>query len=157
MLCLVWTEKHGSERYTRLMKQSIAYPGVTLWNAIARRHKVITNATRTNPFVWEMTKGNSTFHAILILRPYAVQAANNRSKDFVYTMKVILAVMKQLKQLQRKPRTNSEASTGFEPMTYAIPVRCSTDWAMKPRCKQLESEFDLYPLYEESEMMCIWL
>ena len=24
------------------------------------------------------------------------------------------------------------ASTGFEPMTSAIPVRCSTNWAMKP-------------------------
>ena len=61
-------------------------------------------------------------------------------------MKVILAVMKQLKQLQRKPRTNSEASTGFEPMTYAIPVRCSTDRAMKPHflfyfCRRVEIQF----------------
>ena len=24
------------------------------------------------------------------------------------------------------------ASTGFEPLTYAIPVRCSTNWPMKP-------------------------
>ena len=32
-------------------------------------------------------------------------------------VKLILAVMKQLKQLQRKPRKNSEASTGFEAMT----------------------------------------
>ena len=31
----------------------------------------------------------------------------------------------QLTQLQRKPRKNSEAWTGFEPMTAAIPVRCS--------------------------------
>ena len=37
-------------------------------------------------------------------------------------VKVILAVVKQLKQLQRKPRKNSEASTGFEPMTSAISV-----------------------------------
>ena len=35
-------------------------------------------------------------------------------------VKVILTVMKQLKQLQRKPRKNSEAQTGFEPMTTSI-------------------------------------
>ena len=46
----------------------------------------------------------------------------------------ILAVVKQLKQLQRNLWNNSEASTGFEPMTSAIPVRCSTNWAMKPAC-----------------------
>ena len=72
-------------------------------------------------------------------------------------VKVIFTVVKQLiKQLQRKPRKNSEAWTGFEPMTSVIPVRCSTNWAMKPRWKQVKSEFNLYPLYEESKMMCIW-
>ena len=40
-------------------------------------------------------------------------------------VKVILTVVKQLKQLERKPRKKSEASTGFEPT--AILVRCSTD------------------------------
>ena len=25
-----------------------------------------------------------------------------------------------------------QASTGFEPMTFALPVRCSTNWARKP-------------------------
>ena len=34
-------------------------------------------------------------------------------------MKVILTVMKQLKQLKRKPRKYSEASMGFEPMASA--------------------------------------
>ena len=33
----------------------------------------------------------------------------------------------KLKQLQTKPRKNSEAPTGFEPMTSAIPVLRSTD------------------------------
>ena len=37
---------------------------------------------------------------------------------------VILAVMKKVKPLQRKPRKNAEAPTGFEPMTSTIPVRC---------------------------------
>ena len=31
---------------------------------------------------------------------------------------MIFAVMKQLQKLQRKPRKNSEASTGFELMTH---------------------------------------
>ena len=48
-------------------------------------------------------------------------------------VKEIVAAVKQLKQLQIKPRKNSEAPTGFEPMTSVIPVRCSTDWAIKPR------------------------
>ena len=46
-------------------------------------------------------------------------------------VKVILTVMKQLKQLQRKPRKKSEASTGFEPVTSTIPVQCSTITELK--------------------------
>ena len=63
--------------------------------------------------------------------------------------------MKQLKQLQKKAQKKYDASTGLEPMTSAIPVRCSTNWAKKPRWKQVESEFNLYTLFEESEIMCI--
>ena len=44
-------------------------------------------------------------------------------------VKVIFAVVKQLKQLQRKPRKKSEAPMGFKPMTSVIPVRCCTNWA----------------------------
>ena len=47
-------------------------------------------------------------------------------------VKVILTVMNQLKQLKRKLRNNSEASTGFAPMTHAILVQYSTNWATKP-------------------------
>ena len=36
--------------------------------------------------------------------------------------KMILTVMKQLKQLQRKSRKKSGTSSGFEPMISAIPV-----------------------------------
>ena len=44
--------------------------------------------------------------------------------------KLILAVTKQLKQLQKKkPRKYSEVLTGFEPMIFAIQLQCSTDWA----------------------------
>ena len=53
-----------------------------------------------------------------------------KNKDIIrIEVNVTFTVMKIL--LQRKPRKNSEASTGFEPMTSAIPVRCSTDCAMK--------------------------
>ena len=41
-------------------------------------------------------------------------------------------------------------------MTSAIPVRCSTNRAIKPCWKQVKSEFNSYPLYEESEMMYTW-
>ena len=48
------------------------------------------------------------------------------------------------------------ASTGFEPMTSAIPVRCSTNWAMKPH---IGSEVNCEFLFsrERNEMTCsIW-
>ena len=35
-------------------------------------------------------------------------------------------------QLERRSLKKIRASTGFEPVTSAIPVRCSTNWAMKP-------------------------
>ena len=38
----------------------------------------------------------------------------------------------QFKQLESRSLKKIRASTGFEPMTSAIPVRCSTNWAMKP-------------------------
>ena len=47
-------------------------------------------------------------------------------------------------KLQIKPRKNSEAPIGFEPMTFMILVWCSTNWAMKPRWKQVRCEFNLY-------------
>ena len=46
---------------------------------------------------------------------------------------MIIAVNFQFKQLERRSlKKKIRASTGFEPMTSAIPVRCSTNWAMKP-------------------------
>ena len=47
---------------------------------------------------------------------------------------------------------------GFEPMTSAIPVWCSTNWAvhhMKPHWKQVKCKFNLYLWYEENDMMHI--
>ena len=53
---------------------------------------------------------------------------------------------KQLKHLQRKSRKNLESPMGFEPMTSAIPVWCSTNWAMKPRWKPVRCEFNFIPI-----------
>ena len=36
------------------------------------------------------------------------------------------------KQLDSRSLKTIRAATGFEPVTSAIPVRCSTNWAMKP-------------------------
>ena len=41
------------------------------------------------------------------------------------------SIRNSLKPLQRKPRKNAEAPTGFEPMSSTIPVRCSTNWELK--------------------------
>ena len=48
------------------------------------------------------------------------------------------------------------ASTGFEPVTSAIPVRCSTNWAMKPH---IGSEVNLLSSYlpmQWSDVKFIW-
>ena len=46
---------------------------------------------------------------------------------------------------------------GFEPMTSAIPVQCSTNWAIKPTGSWSFSEFYIYPLrwWDDSEYMKI--
>ena len=64
------------------MKQSIAYRGATLWNAIARKDQVITNATEISSFVREVSKTN-TFQDFNF-NTFSVQTTNNRIKDFIY-------------------------------------------------------------------------
>ena len=53
--------------------------------------------------------------------PHKKTELNNNNN---HTVKAILAVMKQLKQLQRKCRQNAEALTEFKPMT-SIHQDCS--------------------------------
>ena len=48
------------------------------------------------------------------------------------TLWKIFAVDTQFKQLQKRSLKKIQASAGFEPVTSAIPVQCSTNWAMKP-------------------------
>ena len=46
--------------------------------------------------------------------------------------------------MERRSLKKIRASTGFEPVTSAIPVRCSTNWAMKPH---IGSEVNLLSSY----------
>ena len=51
----------------------------------------------------------------------------------------------QFKQLERRSlKKKIRASTGFEPVTSALPVHCSTNWAMKPH---IGSEVNLLSSY----------
>ena len=52
----------------------------------------------------------------------------------------------QLKQLRKLSLKKIQAWTGFEPMTSAIPVQRSTNWAIKPTGSWSFSEFFIYPL-----------
>ena len=51
---------------------------------------------------------------------------------WVMTLWKIFAVDTQFKQLRKRSLKKIQASAGFEPVTSAIPVQCSTNWAMKP-------------------------
>ena len=59
----------------------------------------------------------------------------------------------QFKQLERRSLKKIRASTGFEPVTSPIPVRCSTNWAMKPH---IGSEVNLLSSYlpMRNEQLC---
>ena len=51
---------------------------------------------------------------------------------WVMTLWKIFAVDTQFKQLRKRSLKKIQASAGFEPVTSAIPVQCSTNRAMKP-------------------------
>ena len=58
----------------------------------------------------------------------------------------ILAVTTQPKQLRKDSlKKKIQAWTGFEPMTSAMPVQCSTNWAIKPTGSWSYCEFVIYP------------
>ena len=74
--------------------------------------------------VWLQTELDSTqsyYHYKLFVR------SSLFGTRFKYT-----AIKITWKWLERRSLKKIRASTGFEPMTSAIPVRCSTNWAMKP-------------------------
>ena len=51
----------------------------------------------------------------------------------------------QLKQLWDQSLNKIQTWTGFEPMTSAIPVQCSTNWAIKPTGSWPRCGFVIYP------------
>ena len=66
---------------TRYMKQSIAYRGATIWNAIARKDPAITNVTEISVFVREALKSN-TFHNFDFNT--TLHTTNKKLNDFLY-------------------------------------------------------------------------
>ena len=79
-----------------------------------------------------------TWRRSSIWTPDSVESARRKGRDFCSTRgiywkwKVIIAVNFEFKQLEGRSLKNIRASTEFEPVTSAIPVRCSTNWAVKP-------------------------
>ena len=65
--------------------------------------------------------------------------------------------IRNLSSCEKKAWKKIQAWTGFEPMTSAIPVQCSTNWAIKPTGSWSLCEFVIYPLrrWDESEYMKI--
>ena len=66
---------------------------------------------------------------------------------------MILQVWSTLSSCKESPEKNLRLQQDLNPWPPSIPVRCSTNWAMKPCWKQVRCEFNLYPLYEVNDMM----
>ena len=65
----------------------------------------------------------------------------------------------QFKQLERRSLKKIRASTGFEPVTSTIPVRCSTNWAtvcMKPHIRSEVNLLSSYIPVRNEMMWCIY-
>ena len=50
---------------------------------------------------------------------------------------------------EKKAWKKIQACTGFEPMTFAIPVQCSTNWANKPTGSWSMCWFQINPWSDE--------
>ena len=57
--------------------------------------------------------------------------------------------------VERKPE-KIQACTGFEPLTSAIPVQRSTNWANKPTGSRSLNWFVINPWKDDDEVMNIW-
>ena len=55
-----------------------------------------------------------------------------------------------------KAQKSSEAPTGFEPMTSAIPVRCSTDWAIWSLAQNRSGTSSIYTRYMKRMMWSVY-
>ena len=103
-----------------------------------KQEKIVTDSWKVHV--------NSTKYDIIDTTLYDVKYIWNNS--FLncgcrWKWRMIIAVNFQFKQLERRSLKKIRASTGFEPVTSALPVRCSTNWAMKPH---IESEVNLLRL-----------
>ena len=67
-----------------------------------------------------------------------------------------LTAFSQNEQLERRSLKKVRASTGFKPVTSAIPVRCSTNWAMKPHIGSKVKLLSSYPPVRNEMMWCIY-
>ena len=54
-------------------------------------------------------------------------------------------LLRNLSSCEKKAMKKIQAWTGFEPMTSAMPVQCSTNWAIKPTGGWSYCEFVIYP------------
>ena len=70
--------------------------------------------------------------------------------------RVIIAVNFQFKQLERRSLKKIRASTGFEPVNSATPVRCSTNWAMKPHIGREVNLLSSYLPVQWNDAKFIW-
>ena len=61
-------------------------------------------------------------------------------------MKEWSSQLTQFMQLRREAWKKVRTSTGFEPVTSRLPVRCSTNWAMKPLTGKLQRAYLYWPL-----------
>ena len=58
--------------------------------------------------------------------------------------------------MERKKPENIRASTGFEPVTSVILVRCSTNWAVKPHIGNEVNFFSSYLPVQWNDVKFIW-
>ena len=75
---------------------------------------------------WNLAYSKFTF------APSLPTKENDKTEQHVMTLWKIFAGDTQFKQLRKRSLKKIQASAGFEPVTSAIPVQCSTNWAMKP-------------------------
>ena len=79
---------------------------------------------------WEQVNFSGSIMPLRVIQHYSDWGFVPRL--WVMTLWKIFAADTQFKQLRKKSLKKIQASAGFEPVTSAIPVQCSTNWAMKP-------------------------
>ena len=81
---------------------------------------------------WEQVNFSGSIMPLRVIQHYSDWVCTAVMSNDVMTLWKIFAVDTQFKQLRKRSLKKIQASAGFEPVTSAIPVQCSTNWAMKP-------------------------